>query len=254
VLGAKQVDWPILHDENLMRFMNSPIADMPLPADVFAPMYIGPNFAHAGPVSSALGTGEWEPASPQSSAILQALLGKSATLNLSHQEQADISQHLNYLFVPSKIENSTEGYFESWHVHCSIIHRGSFDIATAHIPLLISMALIGAMHAQVDHIVSSAKVVLDLAELFIYSLDDFTDEFEIQQMLRFPSASSPNRTSVSSSVALMNLQAAFLMVCVQFWAGNAAARRRALETRYTTVVKVMLSVARVELYLMDEYR
>jgi hypothetical protein len=207
--------------------------------DGFGPMFMDPDFAHTRPVSGSLLPGEWEPASVQSAAILQALLARSALLNLNNQEQADISQHLNYLFVPSKIEKFINCYFEFWHQHCPIIHKPSFSIETAHIPLLIAMTLMGAMHSQVDHEVSSAKVVLDLADLFIYSVDDFSDEFEIQQKLRFSSSSSPNQTSVMSMVALENLQAAYLMVCVQFWAGNATARRRAIETRFAAAIKVI---------------
>ena len=209
-------------------------------ADVFTPMFMNPNFAHAGPVSGAICPGEWEPASAQSAAILHALLGKAALLNLNDQEQADISQDLNYLFVPSKIEKSITCYFEFWHPHCPMVHRPSFSIETAPIPLLISMTLMGAMYSQVEHEVDSSKAALDLAELFIYSLDDFTDEFEIQQMLKFSSVPSQNQPSVPSYLALKNLQAAYLMIVVQTWAGNSAARKRAIETRFSTVIKVIL--------------
>lgn len=234
------MDWPVLQEESLQRFLSQSVVDTPMQTDVFSPMFMDPNFANAGPVSGALCPGEWEPTSPQPAAILQALLGKSALLNLNDQEQADISQHLNYLFVPSKIEKSINCYFEFWHPHCPMVHRPSFNIETAPIPLLISMTLMGAMYSQAEHEVGSAKVALDLAELFIYSLDDFTDEFEIQQMLKFSSTPSQNQTSVPSYVALKNLQAAYLMIVVQTWAGNAAARRRATETRFSTVIKVRL--------------
>ena len=237
--SGKQVDWPILQGGSLSRFMSHQVPDVPLHADVFTPMFMDPNFAHTGPVSGALCPGEWEPASAQSAAILQGLLGKAALLNLNDQEQADISQHLNYLFVPSKIEKSINCYFEFWHQHCPMVHRPSFNIDTAPVPLLISMTLMGAMYSQTDHEVSSAKVALDLAELFIYGLDDFTDEYEIQQMLKFSATQSQNQTSATSYVALKNIQAAYLMIVVQTWAGNAAARKRSIETRFSIVIKVI---------------
>lgn len=235
---GKQVDWPVMQEDSLSRFMTHPVPDVPLPADVFTPLFMDPNFAHAGPVSGTLCPEEWEPASVQSAAILQGLLGKSALLNLNDQEQADISQHLNYLIVPSKIEKSINCYFEFWHQHCPMVHRPSFSIDTAPVPLLISMTLMGAMYSQTDHEVSSAKVALDLAELFIYGLDDFTDEYEIQQMLKFSATPTQTGASTTSYVALKNLQAAYLMIVVQTWAGNTAARKRSIETRFSTVIKV----------------
>jgi hypothetical protein len=237
---GKQIDWPVLQEDSLSRFLSHSVPDVPMQADVFAPMFMDPNFAHSGPVSGALCPGEWEPANAQSAAILQGLLGKSALLNLNDQEQADISQHLNYLFVPSKIEKSINCYFEFWHQHCPMVHRPSFSIDTAPVPLLISMTLMGAMYSQTEHEVSSAKVALDLAELFIYGLDDFTDAYEIQQMLKFSSAPCQSQTSATSYLALKNLQAAYLMIVVQTWAGNAAARKRSIETRFSIVIKVTL--------------
>lgn len=214
-----------------------------------------PNFTHTGPVSAALCANEWEPASAQSAAILQALLAKSVMLNLNDQEQADVSQHLNYLFVPSKIEKFINCYFESWHPHCPIVHRPSFNIERAPIPLLISMTLMGAMCSQKDLEVSSARVVLNLAELFLYGLEDISEEFEIQQMLKFSTTSSQSRHPVTTYETFKNLQACYLMVVIQTWTGNALARKRVIETRFSTVIKVMLRIyKKIEFSLTSGYR
>lgn len=252
--SGKQVEWPVLQDDNLARFLSNPVADMPIQSDVFSPMFMDPNFTHAGPISGALCPGEWEPASSQSAAILQALLGKSVMLNLNDQEQADIAQHLNFLFVPSKIEKSINYYFELWHPHCPMVHRPSFSIERTPVALLISMTLMGAMYSEVDIEVGSAKVVLDLAELFIYGLDDLSDEFEIQQMLTFSTTSPQSRRPVPSYEALNNTQAAYLMIVIQTWAGNMPARKRACESRFPTVVKVKLRRLTPECSLTADYR
>lgn len=236
--SGKQIHWPVLPDDSFHRFLGHSGESVPMQTDIFTPLFMHPNFAHAGPVSSTIGPGEWEPASAQSVAILQALLGQCASLNLNEQEQADISQHLNYLFVPSKIEKSINSYFELWHPHCPMVHRPSFTIESTPIPLLIAMTLMGAMYSQVEHEVDSCKVALDIAELFIYSIDDFTDHFEIQQMLKFSSTPAQTQASMPSYLALKNLQAAYLIIVVQTWAGNSAARKRAMEARFSTVIKV----------------
>lgn len=236
---GKQMDWAVLQDESFHRFLGQPIGPVPMQTDVFTPIFMNPNFSHAGPISSAISGSEWEPASAQSAAILEALLGKLAMLNMNDQEQADISHQLNYLFVPSRIEKFTNCYFQFWHPHCPMVHRPSFSIDAEPVPLLIAMTLMGAMYSQVEHEVDASKIALDLAELFIYSIEDFADEFEVQQMLRYSSAPNQAQPSMPSYLALKNLQAAYLMVVVQTWAGNMAARKRAMETRFSTAIKVI---------------
>lgn len=195
------------------------------------------NYAGSVPMNTLTFPGEWEPASVQSSAIVQLILEKAMSLQISPQEQADIQQHLNFLFTPSKITKLVNLYFEFWHPHCPIVHQPTFNIDSAPIPLLIAVTLMGAMYSQADREVNTAKVLLDLAELVIYSVDDLTDEFEIRQMLR-ASTVPTEQTVMSSPMAFSHLNAAYLMVVVQFWAGNMVSRKRAIETRFGVVVKI----------------
>ena len=102
----------------------------------------------------------------------------------------------------------------------------------------MSVTLMGAMYSPVDREVSTAKLLLDLAELYIHSMEDLTDEFEIRQMLRLSAATSPDSIKLGP-LAFQYLQAAYLMVCVQFWAGSMVSRKRAIETRFGVVVKVL---------------
>jgi hypothetical protein len=89
----------------------------------------------------------------------------------------------------------------------------------------------GAMYSQVDRDVKTATALLDLIELYIYSMDDLTEESEIRHMLL-------GQTEALSSLVFQHLQAAYLTVCVQFWAGKMVARRRVIETRFGVVIKV----------------
>jgi hypothetical protein len=248
------IDWSSFQDENLLKFLNSPFTEVQMQADdIFAPMFMDPNFSHAGLVTGMPCPPEWDPASVQSAAIIQGLRGKASLLNLNPQEQTDLSQHLDYIFTPSRIERMVSLYFEFWHPHCPIIYRPTFSIETTPTPLLISMTLMGVMYSQVDHEVKSGKILLDLAEMFVFSASDLTEESEIQRMLRASLGSSPDQSGMLSSMALQNLQAAYVMVCLQFWAGNPVARRRAIE-RFAVVVKVMnpLRIFKLELYLTEK--
>jgi hypothetical protein len=89
-------------------------------------------------------------------------------------------------------------YFEFSHPHCPIIHQGSFSVENAPTPLLVAVIAIGAMYSQVDQEVSTAKELLDLAELYIYSTDVLTEEFEIRQLLRLPFNTRLSPTVVQS--------------------------------------------------------
>jgi hypothetical protein len=237
----EQTDWKLFEDENLLRFLSSPFTENQLEVeDIYAPpVYLDPSFAAPDQMGVPIQMQkQWEPPSPQSAAIVQAILDRAAALNLTLQEQAEINQHLNYLFTPSRINKLISLYFEYWHPHCPILHQPSFSLETIPYPLLIPVALMGAMYSQVDREVSTAKHLLDLAELLVYSIDDLTDDSEIRQMMRDTTGLSHNQRIMTSPLVLENLQTAYLMVCVQFWAGNAVARKRAVETRFGIVVKV----------------
>ncbi|KAH7134459.1 fungal-specific transcription factor domain-containing protein [Dactylonectria estremocensis] len=224
VFDDESIDWSLFEQENPLRFLSSPVGEMPV-------------FGSELPIAGYSFTGDLEPPSLQSAAIVDAILEKALSLQTVPQEQVHISQNLNFVFTPSRIDKFVGLYFEFWHPHCPIIHQGSFTIQTAPIPLLASTIVMGAMYSQVDTEVSTAKLVLDLVELYIFSLEDLTDEYEIRQMLRVASISAPESIQLSV-LAFQHLQAAYLMVCVQFWAVSMISRKRSSDTRFGVVVKV----------------
>ncbi|KAL2065310.1 hypothetical protein VTL71DRAFT_2979 [Oculimacula yallundae] len=226
----ESIDWSLFEEENLLRFLSSPFVE-------------GPIFGPEQPITGWSHTGEWEPPSLQSAAIVDSVLEKALSLQITPPEQAHISQNLNFLFTPSRITKFLRLYFEFWHPHCPIIHQATFTIESAPIPLLASMVLMGAMYSQVDNEVNTAKLVLDLVELYVFSLEDLTDEYEIRHMLRVPSISAPNTIELSD-LAFQYLQAAYLLVCVQFWAGSLVSRKRVSDTRFGVIVARRLGLTK----------
>ena len=236
-LEDEPIDWSLFEDQNLLRFLSSPFTDLQAPSDdAFTSLYMDNNYAGSTPMSSVTFSSEWEPPSVQSSTIIQLILEKAISLQITLQEQNHIQQHANLLFTPSKITKFVNLYFEFWHPHCPIVHQPTFSIETAPIPLLMAVTLMGAMYSQADREVNTAKVILDLAELVIFSGEDLTDEFEIREMLRASTASE--KLVTPSPMALSHLHAGYLMIVVQFWAGNMVARKRIVETRFNTAVKI----------------
>jgi len=223
------IDWSLFEDENLLRFLSSPFSEVEMQTyDIFAPLHMDSNFAPAAGLSVPI---DWELPSSESSCITQAIFRTASSLNLSPEHQTKITHHLEFLFTPSRITRMVNLYFEFWHPHCPIVHRKSFSVETAPTPLLVAIITMGAMYSQVDRDVKTATALLDLIELYIYSMDDLTEESEIRHMLL-------GQTEALSSLVFQHLQAAYLTVCVQFWAGKMVARRRVIETRFGVVIKV----------------
>jgi hypothetical protein len=221
------IDWSLFENENLIRFLSIPYGEM---KDFEAPAFM-PEMQY--PL-------EWEQPSIQSSSIVQGVLDRASYLNISRDEEQHLSQQLSFLFMPSKMSRLSDLAFEFWYPHCPILHQGSFDPHTSPLPLVASVVVMGAMFSKDEREVNSAKFLLDIVELYVYSMDDLTDDYEIKQMLRTSTLSSPDNVPLRN-LAFQHLQAAYIILCTQFWAGSMVSRKRAIDTRFATVVKVRLS-------------
>jgi hypothetical protein len=92
------IDWALFEDENLLRFLNSPFAEMQMQTDdIFTPQLTDSNFVSAAAFTNSSILIDWESPSLQSSAIVQAMIGKAISLGLSDLKQAEMSQRLNFL-------------------------------------------------------------------------------------------------------------------------------------------------------------
>jgi len=235
---TEPIDWSLFEDENLLRFLNSPFEDVQMQSDdLFASMIIDPAIGDNSPATSQSVSTEWETPTTQSSTIIHALSEKTTSLQLSAEKQSEISHQLNFLFTPSRITKFIGLYFEFWHPHCPFLHQASFNAEIAPPSLLVAVILMGAMYSQTDKEVAIAKRLLDLSEIYIYSMDELSDDFEIRQSLSSLHSSGSEFVS-DGPFALQHLQAAYLTVTTQFWAGSLVSRKRVVEMRFGTVIKV----------------
>lgn len=224
------IDWSVFDDESFLRFFSSPFGEGDVPIQgLFATLQDDMS------VQKSLSTSPGAVSQPE---IIRALLDAAFTLHMSTEEGAEISRHLNFLYTPERTEKFCNMYFEFWHPHCPILHRPSFDMDIIPTALLVPITLMGAMYSNVDKEVSTAKLLLDLAEIFVFSVDDLREEFEIRRSLRFSSTMRQDPNLMMSPLAFDHVRAAHLMVCVQYWAGNTLAKRRVVETRFGVAVKV----------------
>lgn len=228
--GEDAIDWSIFDDESFLRFFSSPFGEGDLPMSGL--------FATLQDDMSAQQCLSASPTTINQPEIIRALVEAASTLHMSTEEATEIARHLNFLYTPERTEKFCNMYFEFWHPHCPIVHRPSFQMETVPTALLVPITLMGAMYSTVDKEVSTAKLLLDLAEIFVFSVDDFREEFEIQQVLRLSSTMHQDSNLMMSPLAFDHVRAAHLMVCVQYWAGNTFAKRRVVETRFGVAVKV----------------
>jgi hypothetical protein len=224
-LDDQSIDWSLLDEANLLTFLGGPFGVVPM-------------FESEAPITGFSLIGDFEAPTPQSAMLVQEILESSMCLQMTQPEQEHVSQNLRFLFTPSRIEKFVGLYFEFWHPHCPIIYKPAFSIHTAPLPLLAAICVMGAMYTPVDTEITTARLVVDLVELYIHSLNDLSDFYEIRHMLRVASVLAPENIQLSV-LAFNNLQAAYILVCVQFWAGNMVSRKRAVDTRFNSIVKVI---------------
>ena len=176
-----------------------------------------------------------EPERPFAMALVQSILARAWTVPLDAKAQEEISSNLNFLLTTARIRKFIALYFKYWQPSCAMIHVPSFDPETVAIPLLASVVFMGAMYSGDQREAYVAKRILDFAELYIFSSQVYSPESEVATNF------SGNRSSDDESsdwAKFQNFQAGFIITVVQYWAGSRPSRNRAMENRFSEVVKV----------------
>jgi Fungal specific transcription factor domain len=179
----------------------------------------------------------YESESSFSSALIQAILAKTWTINMDSNAKQEVSSSLHFLLTPRRINKFVSLYFQYWHHNCNIIHVPSFNLEQDSMPLLASVIFMGAMYSNDEREAYVARRMLDFAELYVFSADLFSSEHEI---CRTFVGQSVTDMEPSDWLRLQSLQAAFVMTVTQYWAGSKISRNRAMEVRYNEIVLVCL--------------
>ncbi|KAK3903561.1 hypothetical protein C8A05DRAFT_14485 [Staphylotrichum tortipilum] len=140
-------------------------------------------------------------------------------------------QCLNF-FSPPRFAKFMELYWSVWHPNVNILHRPTFDPASAKAVLLASMALIGACVSPdaADNV--DARRWFNTVEEMVFGDDDFCKDID-----------PPSDDDISNPVStienrqkLQALQAAYIVCLYQNWEGVDHSKRRIRRHRYSTVV------------------
>lgn len=172
---------------------------------------------------------------PFAIALIQTIITRAWTVLLDPRAQEEISTNVHFLLTAGRIQKFVSLYFKFWHPSCPIIHMASFDPEMVSLPLLASVVFMGAIYSDDTRESAVAKRVLDFAELFVFSNDVFSFEGEIGANFSTGRSldSEPNEL-----VQFQNLQAGYIMLVTQYWAGSRVSRNRAMEIRFGEVVSV----------------
>jgi hypothetical protein len=176
----------------------------------------------------------FEPERPFAMALTQALLARAWQVPLDAKAQAEVTANFNFFLTTTRIRKCIFLYFKYWQPSCAYLHN-SFDPETAPLPLLAAVVFMGAMYNSDERETYVAKRLLDFVELFIFSSDVFSAESEVSIVF---SGNRCHGGEANDWVKFQHLLAGFIILTVQYWSGNRVSRYRALETRFTEVVKV----------------
>ncbi|KAJ5754169.1 uncharacterized protein N7511_008322 [Penicillium nucicola] len=228
---------PLAAPDTFLDFLNVPFANGMRPAhDSYNADGINLEGAVYPPSGSGLHDDHsiFEPERPFAMALTQAILARAWQVPLDAKAQAEVTADFNFFLTTARIRKCIFLYFKYWQPSCAYVHS-SFDPETAPLPLLAAIVFMGAMYSGDERECFIAKRILDFVELFVFSNDVFSADSEVSTIF------SGNRCHIGEKddwTKFQNFQAGFIILTVQYWSGHRVSRYRALETRFTELVKV----------------
>ncbi|RDL40259.1 uncharacterized protein BP5553_00238 [Venustampulla echinocandica] len=201
---------------------------------------------HGGLIQSPSPNNTPDALKPRSTEIRTEIYNAIGSLNIPEDEPRlkPTFEALDIL-TPERIHTFIKLYFHHWHRHGPIIHEPTFEPSKTALPLLLSVFAIGGMYSKDPLEVSMMKLLLDFIEIAVYSSVRIEDDYEIKQ-----SAPTGKNDECEEQRQLEEFQGAYLMVVVQYWAGNAMAKKRVRQQRFMRLV----SIARSRLALTTQHQ
>lgn len=170
-----------------------------------------------------------------SSALCEALLATIPRLTQDMKTQHALTTDIQFILTPRRISSFITSYFKMWHPNGPFIHEPTFDPEAAQLPLLMSLVFMGAMYSVDDRELKAAKNLLDLVELYAFSSDVFAPEVEMKRSM--DGTATPTNLA-NDWITFQHFQGGYLISVVQHWAGSRLSRSRAMECRYSEIIKV----------------
>lgn len=222
--------------DTFIEFINGPFGDKSSFDPYAGEMMEYPTVLHGHEQNLAFPEQQpFEPEKPYAAAMIQAILSRAWSVPLDAKVHEEISTNLTFLLTTARIQKFVALYFKFWHANCTILHPPSFNPETIALPLLTSVVFMGAMYTKDERERYAAKKLLDFAELYVFSSDIFSPECEVATTV---CGSRNGGSEAHDWLQFQNFQGGFLMVVVQYWAGGQTSSSRAMENRFSEIVKV----------------
>jgi hypothetical protein len=157
---------------------------------------------------------------------------------LGLDEHFNMSSLSELLFSGKSIAAHIARYFDKWQQACPIIHEASFDRDKVPLRLLVVMTLIGAMYSKDRERKCAGRQLLDIAELVVFDAEIFSSAAEIGRQIRMDQETAASHKREYTWDEFQELQAAYLMVEAQYWAGSRTSKGRAVDLRVGSLVSV----------------
>ncbi|KAF3105150.1 hypothetical protein TWF594_005734 [Orbilia oligospora] len=134
------------------------------------------------------------------------------------------------------LQRFTNSFFRHWHKHGPIIHIPSYSPSTCATVLILAMCCIGGLYVKDAGEIRRCRGLLDIAEVYIFGRDYLKNEYEF---CAYSTGNSSGKTYKDIDWEdFEKLQAAYLMIVVQTWAGHKIAKRRIRQQRFARVVEL----------------
>ncbi|RAK96855.1 Zn(II)2Cys6 transcription factor [Aspergillus ibericus CBS 121593] len=212
---------------NVHKIVDTPYASEPYISAIVPPVQ-EPALTLATPPA-------YEPEEPFATGLYQAILARAWSVPLDARAQDRLSTDLSFLLTPSRIRKFVSMYLKYWQPSCAMVHLASLNLDTVALPLLAALVFMGAMYSADEQETNAAKRLLDFVELYIFSSETYSADNEVA------STFCGRRTFDNGSndwVQFQNFQAGFIIVIVQYWSGSRGSHNRAMENRFSEVIKV----------------
>lgn len=178
---------------------------------------------------------------PYVGALRDCLLSKLYQLGIGEDRMDEIMLDLDFFFTVDCVERFISLYFDNWHRNGPILHQPTFSPCTTRTWLLLAVTIFGAIYSRKPREHRIAASLLDATELAIFSTPPFSCTASIANKLNGP---RPVLTETDAWDDFEDLQAAYLISTVQYWAGDQSGRNRIIENRFGDVIQVYLMSCR----------
>ncbi|KAK6532490.1 hypothetical protein TWF281_006679 [Arthrobotrys megalospora] len=136
------------------------------------------------------------------------------------------------------LQRFTNSFFRHWHKHGPFIHIPSYSPGTCATVLILAMSCIGGLYVKDAGEIRRCRALLDIAEVYIYGRDYLKNEYEF---CAYGGGGGNNSGKTYKDIDwedFEKLQAAYLMIVVQTWAGHKIAKRRIRQQRFARVLEL----------------